>query len=170
MRHHKAILFLIISLLIFSFSACRVNFSFTGGNVDPNIKTISIHYLKNNATLVIPTLSQQLTDAIKDKFTSQTKLSLVNSGGDLDISGEITGYITSPIAIQANETASQNRLTITVNIRFVNKMDEKQNFETSFSRFVDYPSSKPFSEMEEVIKQVNEYLVDDIFNKSVVNW
>jgi hypothetical protein len=74
------------------------------------------------------------------------------------------------MAITANETASQNRLTITLNIRFVNKMDEKQNFETSFSRYVDYPSTKPLSEMGDVIKQVNEYLVDDIFNKSVVNW
>jgi hypothetical protein len=170
MRHNKAILLFISVLLLFHFAACRVNFSFTGGNVDPNIKTISIHYIKNNATLVIPTLSQQLTDAIKDKFTSQTKLSLVNNGGDLDISGEITGYTTTPMAITANETASQNRLTISINIRFVNKLDEKQNFETSFSRYVDYPSNKPLSEMGEVIKQVNEYLVDDIFNKSVVNW
>lgn len=142
----------------------------TGGNVHPDAKTISVHYIRNNATLVIPTLSQQLTDAIKDKFTGQTRLNLVNSNGDLDISGEITNYVTSPIAIQANETASQNRLTIAVNIRFTNKFDEKQNFETTFSRYVDYPSNKPLTEMDEVIKQVNEYLVDDIFNRAVVNW
>lgn len=159
---------LMLSFLFFG--GCRVSWSLSGGSVDPNTKTISIHNLKNNATLVIPTLSQQLTDAIRDKFTSQTRLALVNSGGDLDISGEITNYITSPIAIQANETASQNRLTITINIRFVNKLNENQNFETVFSRYVDYPSTKPLSEMDEIIKQVNEYLVDDIFNKAMVNW
>ncbi len=150
--------------------ACRVNFSFTGGNVNPAAKTISVHFIKNNATLVIPTLSQQLTDAIKDKFTGQTRLALVNNGGDLDIAGEITNYVTTPIAIQSNETASQNRLTITINIRFTNKIDEAQSFETTFSRYFDYPSTKPMSEMDEIIKQINEYLVDDIFNKAVVNW
>lgn len=160
---------LFVFMLIFM-QACRVSFSFTGGNINPDVKTVSVHYIKNNAPLVIPTLSQQLTDAIRDKFTSQTRLSLINNGGDLDISGEITNYITSPIAIQANQTASQNRLTISINIIFLNKLDEKQNFETSFSRYVDYPSSKPLSEMEEVVKQINEYLVDDIFNKAVVNW
>jgi hypothetical protein len=129
-----------------------------------------VHFIKNNAALVIPTLSQQLTDAIKDKFTSQTRLALISNGGDLDIAGEITSYTTTPIAIQANETASQNRLTIAVTIRFTNKIDETQSFETSFSRYVDYPSSKPLGEMDDVIKQVNEYLVEDIFNKAVVNW
>jgi hypothetical protein len=170
MRYFKLLRICILFVLLLSFGACRVNFSFSGGSLDPNLKTISIHTLKNNASLVIPTLSQQLTDAIRDKFTSQTKLSLTNNGGDLDISGEIIGYTTTPIAIQANETASQNRLTITITIRMVNKQNEAQNFETNFSRYADYPSSKPFSEMDEVVKQVNEYLVDDIFNKAVVNW
>lgn len=169
MKAHTYILLLIIPVVLL-LAGCRVSVSFTGGNVNPDAKTVSVQFIRNNAPLVIPTLSQQLTDAIKDRFTSQTRLSLVNSGGDLDISGEITNYTTTPLGIQANETAAQNRLTVAVNIRFINKLDEQQNFETSFSRYVDYPSSKPFSEMGEVIAQVNEYLVDDIFNKAVVNW
>ena len=161
---------MLLLIILVSLTGCRIGVSFTGGNINPEVKTIAVHFIKNNATLVIPTLSQQLTDAIKDKFTGQTRLTLVNNGGDLDISGEITNYVTSPIAIQANETASQNRLTIALTIRFVNKLDEKQDFETSFSRYVDYPSTKPLTEMDEVISQVNEMLVDDIFNKAVVNW
>jgi hypothetical protein len=170
MRLIKAMLPLIFAALLISLTACRVSYTFTGGSVDPNIKTISIHNLKNNASLVIPSLSQQLTDAMRDKFTGQTKLSLVNSGGDLDISGEITSYTTTPIAIQVNETASQNRLTITINIRFVNKIDGKQDFESGFSRYVDYPSTQALSDMDGIVKQIIEYLVDDVFNKSVVNW
>jgi hypothetical protein len=166
----KQLFFPAIFIILCLLSACRVSWSFTGGSVDPNTKTISIHNLKNNAPLVIPTLSQQLTDAVRDKFTSQTKLALVNSGGDLDISGEITNYVTSPISIQANETASQNRLTISIRITFVNRIDENQSFESGFSRFADYPSSKPLSEMDEIIKLVSEYLVDDVFNRAMVNW
>lgn len=168
--HRAGYKLLIITGLMLTAASCRVSFSFTGGNVHPDAKTVSVQFIRNNAPLVIPTLSQQLTDAIKDKFTGQTRLSLVNSGGDLNIAGEIVNYTTTPLGIQANETAAQNRLTITVNIRFANKLDETQNFETTFSRYADYPSSKPLSEMDDVIKQVNEYLVEDIFNKAVVNW
>jgi pseudouridine-5'-phosphate glycosidase len=160
--------FILVSLLLIQ--ACRVSVSFTGGSVHPDAKTISVHFIKNNATTVVPTLSQQLTDAIKDKFTGGTRLNLVNNGGDLDISGEIVNYAITPVAIQANETASQNRLTITVNIRFTNKFDEKQNFESTFSRYSDYDSKMSLSKMDDVIKIVNDYLVDDIFNKAVVNW
>lgn len=158
--------FILLSLV---FSGCKI-YSFTGASIPPEAKTISIQYIKNNASLVVPTLSQQLTDALKDKFTSQTNLSLVKSGGDMDVAGAIINYTTTPIAIQSNETASQNRLTITVSINFYNKYDEKKNFETNFSRYADYPSTKPLSEMSEVIATVVEYLVDDIFNKAVVNW
>jgi len=152
-------------------SSCKVKYSFTGASIPPEVKTISIHYLKNTAALVKPTLSQQLTDEIRNRFTSQTNLTPVNSNGDFDISGEITNYATSPVAIQGNQTAAMNRLTVTINIRFVNKFDENQNYETSFSRYVDYPSSQALSSVEsQIIEEIIGYLVDDVFNKTAVNW
>jgi len=163
------ILFL-LSLLVL-FPACKVKYSFTGASISPEVKTISIHYLKNTAALVKPTLSQQLTDELRNRFTSQTSLTPVNANGDFDISGEITNYSTSPVAIQGNQTAAMNRLTVSINIRFVNKFDEKQNYETSFSRYVDYPSSQSLSSVEaQIIEEIIGYLVDDVFNKTAVNW
>ncbi len=166
----KTILLILITiLLLFNFS-CGI-YSFTGASISPEIKTISIKYFSNNAPLVQPTLSQTFTDALKDKFQSQTSLTLMNDGGDLNIEGEITGYSTTPVAIQGNETAALNRLTVTVNVKFTNNLDEKQNFETSFSRYEDYESSKSLTEVEdELIKLINNALVEDIFNKAVVNW
>jgi len=168
----KKILSLLLSLILLLASAgCKVNYSFTGGSIDPKIKTISIQYFPNNAILVQPSLSQSFTEALKDKFSSQTKLNLIKKGGDLNIEGAITGYYTSPVAIQGNETAALNRLTITVSVKFTNNLDEKQNFEQSFSRYEDYPSSQNLSAVEEtLIKDINTALVEDIFNKSVVNW
>jgi hypothetical protein len=158
-------------LLLAVFSGCKVNYSFTGGSVDPNIKTISILFFPNNASLVQPTLSQSFTEALRDKFSSQTKLSLVSKGGDLNIEGSITGYNVQPVAIQGNETAAMNRLTITVSVKFTNKLNEKQNFEQSFSRYEDYLSSQNLSSVEtSLIKDIDEALVEDIFNKAVVNW
>lgn len=159
-----------IAFIIFFIQGCKF-YSFTGASIPPNVKTITIKYFTNNAPLIQPTLSQTFTDALKDRFTSQTNLALVNKNGDLILEGEITNYSTQPVAIQGNEQAALNRLTITVNARFTNTLDETQNFETTFSRYEDYESSKSLSEVESaLIDQINQMLVEDIFNKAVVNW
>lgn len=169
MKRREAI-FLILSLLFIS--ACKVNYSFTGASVSPNAKTISIHYFPNNASLVVPTLSRVFTDALRDYFTSQTNLVLVDYNGDLDIEGAITGYSVQPVAIQGNETAALNRLTIQVKVAFLNKTNEKQNFkDVTFSRFLDYPSSQSLNTVQDqLISDIDDQLIQDIFNKTVVNW
>ena len=152
-------------------TACRVNYSFTGASISPNVKTVSIQYFQNQAPLVEPTLSRALTDALKDYYTSQTNLILVDRGGDLAIDGAITGYAVQPVAIQGNETAAMNRLTITISVRFTNKTNEKQNFESTFSRYLDYSSDRNLSTVQDaLIKEINDQLVQDVFNKTVVNW
>lgn len=164
---------IIITISLFALiSGCRfVNYSFVGGSLDPKIKSISIQYFPNNAPIVQPSLSQSFTESLRDKFSSQTKLTSVSRGGDLNIEGYITGYSTQPIAIQGDETAAMNRLTIIVSVKFTNKLDEKQDFEQSFSRYADYMSTLILSSVEEtLIKQINDQLVEDIFNKAVVNW
>lgn len=165
---NKIIFFL--SVIIFFLSGCGI-YSFTGASIPPEAKTISIQHFPNNASLVEPTLSQSFTDALKDKFVSQTTLILVKKNGDLRLEGEITGYSTKPVAITGDQTAALNRLTITIMVRYVNSFDETKNFESSFSRYEDYPSNKNLSAVQEtLITQINEMLIDDIFNKSVVNW
>lgn len=147
------------------------SYSFTGASISPTVKSISVNYLPNNAPLVQPALSRKLTEAIRDKFTSQSGLSLVSSNGDLTIEGEITGYSTEPVAITGDQQGALQRLKITINIRFTNKQDPKQDFETTFSRFQDYDATRRLSEVEEtLIDIINEELAQDIFNKAVVNW
>lgn len=147
------------------------SYSFTGASISPSVKSISVSYLPNNAILVQPTLSRKLTEAIRDKFTRQSNLNLVGSNGDLNIEGEITGYTTEPVAITGEQQAALQRLKITVNIRFTNKQDPTQDFETSFSRFQDYNSQQRLADVEEsLIDLINDELAQDIFNKAVVNW
>ena len=157
--------------LLLTISSCKINYSFSGASVSPDVKTVSIQYFKNNASLAKSTLSRSLTEALKDIFVAQTNLSLLTNNADLNFEGEIIGYQTAPAAIQSNDHAALNRLTITVNIKFTNEKDQKQNFETSFSRFADYSSTKSLSSVEdELIRQINEQLVQDIFNKAMINW
>jgi hypothetical protein len=116
-------------------------------------------------------LSQLFTSALKDKVQGQTPLTIVSRQGDYEIDGEIIGYTVSPVAIQGNETAAMNRLTITVRVRFTNKFDEKQDFEQSFSRYADYYSSQNLSSVESgLVADISDALTDDIFNKAFVNW
>ena len=153
------------------FSGCTGGYSFTGASIPPDAKTISIHNFPNYASLVNPQLSQILTDGMRNTFASQTSLNVVNSDGDMDISGEITGYTMQPTAITGNDQAAMNRLTITIKVKFVNTKDPKSSFEQSFSRFKEFSAQLNFSSIENsLVEEIVNELIDDVFNKSVVNW
>ncbi|MEI7723680.1 MAG: LptE family protein [Bacteroidota bacterium] len=158
-------------VLMLLLNSCRMSYSFTGASISPSVKTVSIAYIPNNAGLVVPTLSRTFTDALRNYFTSQTNLVLVDRSGDLNLDGAITQYVVVPVAIQGNETAAMNRLTIVVSVKFTNKTDTKQNWEQTFSRYVDYASTYNLSSVQDgLIADITEQLVQDIFNKAVVNW
>jgi hypothetical protein len=135
-------------------------------------KTVSVTYFQSNAPLAKPTYSSTLTEALKDILVSQTSLNLVNNGADLQFEGSVTDYSISPQAIQSGiDQAAQNRLTITISVKFTNNKDEKKNFESSFSRYADYKSSLNIDAVESsLIKTINEQLVQDIFNRALINW
>jgi len=166
-----ATLFLVV---VFLFNACgmKLTVSTTGGTVDPRAKTAYIGTFSNNATQVNPSLSQDFTNALKDRIQSQTPLSVVNAqNADYILTGEIISYTITPVAIQGNDVAAMNRLTIAVRVKFINKYDESQNFEQTFSRYTDYLSTQVFTAIESsLVSTINEALTEEIFNKAFVNW
>jgi hypothetical protein len=163
--------FIVTVFILLFITACKVNYSFTGASISPEVKTMTIANFPNKALTVVPTLSRDFTEGLRDYFTSNTNLSLVERGGDLTIEGSITGYTILPVAIQGNETAGLNRMTISVAVKFTNRTNEKQNFETTFSRFQDYNSSQALNTVQgPLIEIIIKQLSEDIFNKSVVNW
>ena len=151
--------------------ACSVNYSFTGTSIAPEIKTFSVEYIPNKSQLVNPNLSDALTEGLKDKFLSQTKLELVSESGDLEFSGMITDYRVKPMAITAGEVASSNRLSVVVKVKFVNNMDHEQDFNKNFEAYSDFSSNSLLSDVEdELMELIVEDLTEDIFNKSAANW
>lgn len=146
-------------------------YSFTGASIAPDVKTFTVRFIPNQASLVVPSLSQTFTEALRNKFLNNTSLTLVESNGDLEFSGAITKYVVTPVAVQANEVAALNRLTISVNIELVNRKDEKQAWTSTFSRYADFNSSADLTSIQDqLIRDINEQLTEDIFNKAVVNW
>jgi hypothetical protein len=161
-------LFAILEILVLS--SCGI-YSFTGASIPPGAKTVSVDYFKNNAPNFNPTLSQDFTEMLQNKLVSQTTLNLTDGKGDLQFKGQIIDYAVSPVGLVANETAPSNRLTIRVKVTFINELDETQNFEQTFSRYEDYPSSEILTSVEpEIVPSIIEQLTDDIFQKAVVNW
>ena len=161
------IIFCFFSILLFS---CGI-YSFNGASIPKNAKTVSVDYFINSAPTKQPTLSQVLSEKLKDFFTTQTNLIIAQNNGDLNFKGEIIKYEIKPIAIQSNETAGQNRLTISIKVNFKNSYDNEFDFEHTFSRYRDYESSQNFSEIESpLIEEISTELIEDIFNKAVVNW
>lgn len=169
LKYSRQILFaLLVSIMVLG---CSVKYSFTGASISPDVKTVSVAYFQNLSTLVNPTLSSIFTEELKNRFVSQTRLNLVSDFGDLNFSGEIKNYQVTPVAIQGNETAASNRLTITIRVKFVNIKDEKQNFDKSFSRYEDFDSQNQFNSIEgELVKVIVDKLVEDVFNGAVANW
>ncbi|MDB2362004.1 LPS assembly lipoprotein LptE [Flavobacteriales bacterium] len=166
MRH----LITYIALLTLAFSSCGV-YTFSGASISSDVKTVDIKFFENKTSLSPSNLSNNFTEALKDKLSSETNLSPVSSDGDLTYSGYISNYVIKPIAIQANETATKNRLTISVNVTFTNGVQEEYNFEKTFSRFADYDSNEDFKSVEEALnEEITEQLIDNIFNESFSNW
>lgn len=163
--------FSILFILIITTQSCGI-YSFTGTNLNPDVKTIQIDYFPNNAILVEPSLSQTFTTHLQDLFLQQTNLNLVKSGGDLQFEGEITGYKINPMTATAEQRAAQNRLTITVNVRFYNNKLEEDDFERSFSHYFDYPANDQLigSQLEDAFNEIIERITQDIFNASVAKW
>lgn len=152
-------------------NACSVSYTTSGASISPAIKTISVQYFPNRAPNVPPTLSQTFTEALQQKFRSQTKLNLISGYGDVNFEGEISGYDIRPVSIQANETAAQTRLTVTIRVRFTNTVEPEQDFDTSFSRYRDFPATQDISAVEgSLLEEIIGELTEDIFNKAFVNW
>ncbi|GAB5564298.1 MAG: LptE family protein [Winogradskyella sp.] len=166
----KYIRFLLITVLTVTITNCGI-YSFTGADTG-NAKTFQVNFFPNNADLVEPGLDIDFTNALQDLIQNQTNLNLVNTGGDLIFEGEITDYRIAPMTATAQNTAAQNRLTIGVNVRYINTLDDEKDFEQRFSFFYDFDANAQLagSIKDEAFEIIFERLTQDIFNTSLANW
>ena len=152
-------------------TACTVKYSLSGASIPPDAKTFSVAYFPNNAPMVAPVLSATLTDELTQRFASRTSLVQVEEGGDFAFEGEIVGYSSTTSSVSSGDFALQNRLTISIKVKFTNAIDDKMSFNRNFSAYADYDSTKLLTEVEgDLIPQIVEQLVTDIFQASASNW
>lgn len=157
-------------LTLFVCSSCSV-YNFTGtGKIDA--ETFQVNYFQNNAELIEPGIERTFTLELQDLIQNQTNLNLVNSGGDLLYEGEIVDFRITPMTATADQATSQNRLTISVLVRFTNKKKEEDDFEKRFSFFYDYPATAQLvgPTLTAALDAIFERITQDIFNDSLAKW
>lgn len=162
---------LLLAVLTIWLGACKPHVSLNGATIPPEAKTISVGFFSNNTTLGAPSLSQRFTEKLRDMVSQQTSLALMKQNGDLQFEGYISDYNVMPIAIQSNDQAAKNRLTISVNVKYSNKFDATKNFDQVFTRFADFNSTESISSKEpELVTEIYRQLTEDIFNRAFNNW
>ncbi|NDV45770.1 hypothetical protein D0T49_01725 [Paludibacter sp. 221] len=154
------------------FSSCTISYKFTGGNIDySKIKSISITDFPNMAESVYPPLSNMFSESLRDKYTRQTKLQLLRNGGDLNLEGEIVGYDYVPLSIGTDALAAETRLTLTVNVRFTNKVTPEDDYEKRYSASQTFDSNKMLADVQdELLTIMIEEIADQIYNDTVAKW
>ncbi len=152
-------------------SACGI-YSFSGTSIQNDVETVAIDFFEYRAEKVNPTLSNDITEALRTRFRRMTRLEQVEQDGDLEISGEITGYDVRPASVSAEEIATQNRLTISVRVNFTNRKYPEDDFEgKSFSAYADYDSNNSLDAVESTLcSEIIDKLIEDIFNATVAQW
>lgn len=168
----RIMIFLTTVILITGlFNSCKMGYSFTGANISPAVKTFSVYYFPNRARLVNPTLSQTFTESLREKLQRQTSLNELAEDGDLIFEGQITGYEVRPMAIQKEDMAALNRLTISVRVKYTNNVDPDQNIDRTFSAYEDFDSSSTLTDVEDgLVPEIITKLTEDIFNATLANW
>ena len=162
--------FILLVTMALAAVSCGI-YSFTGTNIQPDVKTITIPFVEYKAQRVNPSLSNDLTEALQDKFRKLTSLEQVDEDGDLELVCEVTDYDVKATAITAGEVAAQNRLTITVKIEFSNRKYPEDDVSSSFSAYEDFDSANSLDAVEAALcETIIEKLVEDIFNATVAQW
>ena len=169
MRANLKIILFILPVLVWN---CSVKYSLTGASISAETKTFQVNYFQNNSTLIEPRIDRDFTNKLIDLLINQTSLDLVKSNGDLLYEGEIVEYRISPTTATANNSAAQNRLTVSINVRFFDKSDPEAEFEKRFSFYYDYPGSSQLvgSQKDTAIDEIFERITQDVFNASLAKW
>ena len=171
MKHLTRLTVMLIACLIVS--ACSiVSYSFSGTSIQADVKTVTIAEFEYKALRVNPSLANDISEQLRNQFRRMTRLEQVDMDGDLEISGTVTGYEVRATAVTANETAAQNRLTVSISVNFMNRLYPEDSCENkNFSAYADFDATQSLDAVESSLcSEILDKLIDDIFNATVAQW
>jgi len=163
---------IITGLLLLVFSACSISYKFNGANINyQTTHSISIADFPNNAPMVNPNLSNNLSEGIRDLYIRQTRLQVLPKGGDLELEGEIIGYDLTQGGISATSYASESRLTIRVMVHFTNNINPEESFDKTYSAYQTFDASRLLTDVQdELCALMIKEIAESIYNETVARW
>lgn len=170
MKHPTPLL--LYTLLLIILSSCSISYKFNGASIDySTMKSIAIADFPNNAALVHPPLSNQLSEEIRDLFTRQTRLTVTRKDGDLELEGEIIGYELTPMGIGADGFSAETKLTITIRVRYTNNVNPDDSFERTYSAYQTFNSQQMLTDVQDALcETMVKELSENIYNDTVAKW
>ena len=161
---------LFIFQLLFLLTGCGI-YSFSGISIPEETKTFTVLKIKSEASLIHPNFINSFTNTLIDKCQQEINLSFVEENPNISFSGRIKKYEIQPVSIQNDETAAQNRLTISIEINYINHLDDSKNFQTTFTDYIDFNSDLIFSNIEDDLNEnLINTLLEDLFNMTFMDW
>lgn len=165
-----------ISILFFiGLKSCGI-YSFTGASIPPGVTTFQVNFFENQAgnrpgSTVEPGLDNDFTNALQDIIMNQTNLNLVSKDGQLIYEGEITEYSVTPMTATSQNTAAQNRLKMSVALRYFNSKNEDDDLKKTYSFFYDFPAElQVYDVIDSAHKEIFDRITQDIFNDTLAKW
>ena len=168
----RPIVFGLLSFVLIPLSSCAVSYKFNGANINyQTTHTISVADFPNNAPMVNPTLSNNLSEAVRDLYQRQTRLQILRKGGDLEVEGSIIGYDISQGAISVDSYASESKLTVRVQVHFTNNINPEESFDKTYSAYQTFDSSKLLTDVQdELCAVIITEIAENIYNDTVAKW
>lgn len=162
----------VATCLVLTLTACAISYRFNGASIDyTQTKTIQIDNFPIRSAYVWAPMQAIFNNRLTDIFAQQTKLKQVKRGGDLVISGEITGFDQFNKGVASDGYSQQVQLKMTVNVRFTNNKNHVEDFERQFSATTEYDATQQLINVqEELVTQMTKDITDQIFNATVANW
>ncbi len=169
---HQLIIWLTLVATVVTLSSCLISYRFNGASIDySKTQSISIADFPNNAAMVNPNLSNNLSEGIRDIYSRQTRLQILRRGGDMELEGEIVDYALTPMAISADNLSAETKLTITIKVRFTNNKAPEESFEKTYSAFQTFDSSRLLTDVQdELCATMITELAENIYNDTVAKW
>lgn len=169
---HALRLWVLLSGVAFMLHSCTISYKFSGASIDySTTHSISIADFPNNAALVYPQLSNDLSEGIRDLYNRQTRLQVLRKGGDLELEGEITDYAVTPMAISADSYSAETKLSMTVHVTFTNNVNPEDSFDKTYTAFQTFDSGRMLSDVQaELCATMISQIADNIYNDTVAKW
>ncbi|MBQ7648789.1 MAG: LptE family protein [Paludibacteraceae bacterium] len=169
---HQLIIWLTLVATVVTLSSCLISYRFNGASIDySKTQSISIADFPNNAAMVNPNLSNNLSEGIRDIYSRQTRLQILRRGGDMELEGEIVDYALTPMAISADNLSAETKLTITIKVRFTNNKAPEESFEKTYSAYQTFDSSRLLTDVQdELCATMITELAENIYNDTVAKW